>query len=71
MVGMASPGVSLPDKMVDEVDKIAHERSEPGSPVSRSEVIREAIGEYLNEHGHDKGEREGGEESPAEAQVND
>ncbi|WP_394340604.1 ribbon-helix-helix domain-containing protein [Natrinema ejinorense] len=47
---MASPGVSLPDEMIDEVDEIAYERSEPGDSVSRSEVIREAIGEYLDRH---------------------
>ncbi|WP_172704571.1 CopG family ribbon-helix-helix protein [Natrinema thermotolerans] len=47
---MASPGVSLPDEMIDEVDELAYERSEPGDSVSRSEVIREAIEEYLERH---------------------
>ncbi|WP_226040814.1 ribbon-helix-helix protein, CopG family [Natrinema sp. DC36] len=44
---MASPGVSIPDEMIEEVDEIAYERSEPGDSVSRSEIIREAIDEYL------------------------
>ncbi|WP_226479128.1 CopG family ribbon-helix-helix protein [Natrinema amylolyticum] len=44
---MASPGVSIPDEMIEDVDEIAYERSEPGNSVSRSEIIREAIEEYL------------------------
>ncbi|GAB3669601.1 CopG family ribbon-helix-helix protein [Halopiger thermotolerans] len=48
---MASPGVSIPDEMIEEVDEIAYERSEPGNSVSRSEIIREAINEYLERQG--------------------
>lgn len=63
---MASPGVSLPDEMIDRVDEIAYERSEPGESVSRSEIIREAIDEYL-ERNESRPDRSTGESAGAQA----
>lgn len=64
---MASPGVSIPDEMIKEVDEIAYERSEPGDSVSRSEVIREAIKEYLErqERRPDQSSGDSVDEAPA------
>ena len=47
---MANPSMSIPDGLLSKIDKIAHERSEPGERVSRSEVVREALSEYVERH---------------------
>ncbi|MFB6237551.1 MAG: ribbon-helix-helix domain-containing protein [Halopenitus sp.] len=47
---MAQPSISIPDELLDEVDEVAHDRSEPGDRTSRSEVVRDALEEYLERH---------------------
>jgi predicted DNA-binding protein len=51
---MSDPGLNkeLRIRVTEEkrkrIEKIAHERSEPGDRVSLSDVLREAIDEYLD-----------------------
>ena len=51
---MLNTSIDLPEEMVAELDDIAHERSEPGSRVSRGQVIREALDDYIRERECDR-----------------
>ncbi|WP_137288606.1 CopG family ribbon-helix-helix protein [Natronorubrum halophilum] len=47
---MGNPSISIPDSLLGDVDAIAHARSNPGEKVSRSEVVRDALEKYVDEH---------------------
>ncbi|MFC6766045.1 CopG family ribbon-helix-helix protein [Natrinema soli] len=50
---MGNPSISIPDPLLGDVDAIAHARSGPGEKVSRSEVVRDALENYVAEHGEE------------------
>jgi len=39
----------VPGEMVEELQEIAHERTEPGNRVFVSDIVREALAEYLEQ----------------------
>lgn len=51
---MAETSMYIGEDLIEAVDEIAHERSSPGNRVSRSEVFREAVQEYVNRHYSDR-----------------